>query len=102
MVASRHRDSSPIAEALVALGFALLRYSLSRPTRRALPQILERVDRELPARLAHRQSPTGIRGLFATALADATGKPALAQDVEAVLGLYDPVRNAARNFGRGQ
>lgn len=81
---------------LITLAQELLRLALRRATRKALPQILSRVDADLPFALAGKPTPEGVERIFYRAIAAATLEPALPSEVKAIAGLYNPVLNALR------
>lgn len=68
--------------------------------RRSLPLIFGRLDAELPLLLSHKAPPARVEGTVASAIADALGKRATLDQVQAVVALYDPIRAAANTFRR--
>lgn len=79
---------------LIFLAKALLKLAMDEALRRALPQVYNRLDAEIPVLLTQHMPPSRVESVIASAIADAVGKPASATQVEAVLGLYDPIRAA--------
>lgn len=81
---------------LLTLAQELLRLVLRRATRQALPQILSQVDAELPYILGAKPTPESVETVFRKAIVNATNERALPSEVRAIIGLYDPIRNALR------
>lgn len=85
---------------LLRLAKALLGLAIDHALEKSLPKVFRRIDAELPVLLANEAPPVKVTGLIASAIADATGKKATKQQVEAVIGLYNPVAAAVRNINR--
>lgn len=83
---------------LFRLAKALFEMALSKAFEKALPQVFSRIDAELPVLLANRAAPVQVSGLIGSAIADATGQKATAQQLQAVIALYNPVAAALRNL----
>jgi hypothetical protein len=83
---------------LLHLAQWLLKRALDRALEQGLPQVFGRIDRELPLLLEAKAPPTQVSGLIASAIADATGHRASAEQVQAVIGLYNPVAAAANHL----
>jgi hypothetical protein len=79
---------------LTRIAQLLLKLALDESVRRVLPLIYRRIDAEVPVLLSHGTPADKIEGTIASAIADATGKKAKAAQIEAVIGLYDPVKAA--------
>lgn len=73
----------------------LLVFAMDAALRRALPGVFSRLDAELPMLLSNRVPPAVVKGTIASAISDALGKRATSSQVQAVVALYDPIRNAA-------
>lgn len=83
---------------LITLAKALLRTALTEAVRRGLPEIYKRLDSEVPLLLTNNAPPAKVTGVVASAIADVSGKRATADQIAAVIGLYDPIRAAARSL----
>lgn len=79
---------------LIRLAKTLLKLALDEALRRALPKVYEQIDAEMPLLLYNNASQTKVQGAVASAISNATGHRASPTQVEAVLGLYDPVKAA--------
>jgi len=79
---------------LIRLSKALLRLALDEGLRRSLPEIYKRLDSEVPTLLFNNAPSTSVQGSIASAIADATGQRASTAQIQAVIGLYDPVKAA--------
>jgi hypothetical protein len=85
---------------LIALAQQLFRMAMRPSTRQALPQILSRVDAELPHALGDSPTPASVERVFSRAIGAAIVEPALPAEVKAVIGLYDPVVTAFKLLQR--
>lgn len=85
---------------LLRLAKALLRLAIDQALEKSLPKVFDRIDAEMPVLLANQAPPVKVTGLIASAIADATGKRATKAQLEAVIGLYNPVAAAVRNISR--
>lgn len=85
---------------LLRLAKVLLRLSIDHVLDQKLPKVYERIDQELPLLVTNQAPPLKVTGLIASAISDATGQKATKQQVEAVIGLYNPVAAAVRNLTR--
>lgn len=83
---------------LITLAKALLKAALDEGLRRGLPEIYKRLDAEVPLMLYNNASPAKVAGTVASAIADVSGKRATANQVAAIIGLYDPIHAAARSL----
>ncbi len=83
---------------LIDLAKVLLRAALTETVRRGLPEIYKRLDAEIPVLLHNNAPASSVAGAVASAIADVSGKKASKSQVEAILGLYDPIRAAARSL----
>ena len=82
---------------LIALSKSLLRMALGKVLEFGLTEVYKRLDSELPALTLNNSSPLKVQGAIAGAITSVTNRPASPSQVEAVIGLYDPV-NATRNY----
>ena len=82
---------------LIALSRRLLRMALGKVLELGLTEVYKRLDSELPDLTLNNSSPLKVQGAIAGAITSVTNRPASPSQVEAVIGLYDPV-NAARNY----
>lgn len=83
---------------LLRLAKALLRMAIDQALEKSLPKVFGRIDAEMPVLLANQAPPLKVTGLIASAISDATGQKASKAQVEAVIGLYNPVAAAVRNI----
>jgi len=79
---------------LIRLAKALLKLALDEGLRRALPKVYKQLDAEVPLLLYNNASPIKVQGAVSSAISAATGHRASPTQVEAILGLYDPVKAA--------
>lgn len=70
--------------------------AVDRPLRRALPSVYERLDNEMPTLLRTADAEIMTAEIAAT-IAQATGNPATARQIEQVVALYSPIKAALRN-----
>jgi len=70
---------------------------VSRPLKRALPAVFERLDKDMPE-LLQKADPEVMTAHIASAIAKATGKPATGNQIEQVVSLYSPIKAALRNL----
>lgn len=82
------------------LSKVLLRFAVDEGLRRSLPEIYKRLDAEVPVLLFNNAPASSVQGSIASAIADATGHRASAAQIEAVIGLYDPVKAAIARIRR--
>ena len=68
-----------------------------RPLKNALPYIFEHLDNEMPT-LLREADPEVMTAEIAATIAQATGNPATAQQIEQVVTLYSPIKAALRNI----
>lgn len=83
---------------LITLAKTLLKATLDETLRRGLPEIYKRLDAEVPLLLCNGAPPAKVAGTVASAIADVSGNRATADQVAAIIGLYDPIRAAARSL----
>lgn len=85
---------------LLRLAKLLLRLSIDHVLEQKLPNVYGRIDKEMPLLLSNQAPPNQVTGLIASAISDATGKKASKEQLEAIIGLYNPVAAAVRNLKR--
>lgn len=69
---------------------------IDRSLRQALPYIYERLDDEMPT-LLRTADPEVMTAEIAASIAQATGNPATARQIDQVVALYSPIKAAIRN-----
>jgi hypothetical protein len=72
---------------------------IDRPLRKALPYVYERLDDEMPT-LLRTASPEVMTAEIASTIAQATGNPATARQIDQVVALYSPIKAVLRNASR--
>ena len=82
------------------LGRTLLKLAVDRALRRELPAIFARLDMELPFMLINHAKPLEVKAVVTDVIEEKIGHKATATQVNAILGLYDPVKAAIRNIRR--
>jgi hypothetical protein len=82
------------------LSRTLLRLAMDPALRKELPGIFKRLDGALPHMLAHKASPLQVQAVVTDAIEEKIGHIATPTQIGAVLGLYDPIKSALRNFKR--
>jgi hypothetical protein len=82
------------------LSRALLKLAMDRALRKELPAIFAKLDLALPYMLAHKASPLQVQAVVTDAIEEKIGHIATPTQIGAVLGLYDPIKSALRNFKR--
>lgn len=82
------------------LSKALLKLAIDRALRKELPGVFAKLDLELPAMLADKAGPIQMQSVVTAAIEDQIGHIATPTQIGAVLGLYDPIKSAIRNFQR--
>ena len=70
--------------------------AIDRPLRRALPHVYERLDDEMPT-LLRTADPEIMTAEIASTIAQATGNPPTARQIDQVVALYSPIKAALRN-----
>ncbi len=85
---------------LIRLSKRLLRMAMDEALRRALPKVYAQLDADLPQVLSMNPAPIVVESVIAQAIAQATNERATVDQIQAVIGLYDPMRAALRNFKR--
>ena len=73
--------------------------AIERPLKRALPSIYARLDDEMPT-LLRTADPEVMTAEIAATIAQATGNPATARQIDQVVALYSPIKAAIRNATR--
>lgn len=74
----------------------LAKAAMDRSLKRALPYVYERLDDEMPT-LLRTADPEVMTAEIAASIAQATGNPATAHQIEQVVALYSPIKAAIRN-----
>jgi len=74
----------------------LAKAAIDRPLRRALPSVYERLDNEMPTLLRTADAEM-MAAEIAASIAQATGNPATARQIQQVVDLYSPIKAALRN-----
>jgi hypothetical protein len=82
------------------LSRTLLKLAMDRALRKELPAIFAKLDLALPYMLAHKASPLQVQAVVTDAIEEKIGGIATPTQIGAVLGLYDPIKSALRNFKR--
>jgi hypothetical protein len=85
---------------LIKLSKLLLKLAMDEALRRVLPKVYAQLDSDLPQVLEMKPAPIVVESVVAQSIAQATGNRATATQIEAVIGLYDPMRAALRNIKR--
>jgi hypothetical protein len=82
------------------LSRTLLKLAMDRALRKELPAIFAKLDLALPYMLAHKASPLQVQAVVTDVIEEKIGHIATPTQIGAVLGLYDPIKSALRNFKR--
>lgn len=85
---------------LIRLSKRLLKMAMDEALRHALPKVYAQLDAELPQVLSINPAPIVVESVIAQAISQATKERATVDQIQAVIGLYDPMRAALRNFKR--
>jgi hypothetical protein len=85
---------------LIELAKLLLKAAMDKALRKALPKVYAQLDSDLPQVLSMKPAPIVVESVVAQSIAQATGDRATAEQIGAVIGLYDPVKAALRNLKR--
>jgi hypothetical protein len=85
---------------LIKISKLLLKLAMDEALRRVLPKVYAQLDAELPQVLEMKPAPIVVESVVAQSIAQATGNRASAAQIEAVIGLYDPIKAALRNLKR--
>ena len=80
------------------LSKALLKLAIDRALRKELPNVFATLDRQLPNMLADKAGPLDVQAAVVEAVEEKLGHIATRTQIGAVLGLYDPIQSAIRNF----
>ena len=78
----------------------LLQMAFDRELRKKLPQVFARLDQDLPYMLMNKAKPAAVKTVIADIIEEKIGRAATTTQVNAVIGLYDPVKAAFRNITR--
>ena len=82
------------------IGRALLKLAVDRALRKELPAIFAKLDIELPFMLINHAKPLEVQAVVTDVIEEKLGRVATPTQIQAVLGLYDPVKAAIRNIRR--
>lgn len=82
----------------IRLAKALLKLALDEGLRRALPRVYKQLDSEVPLLLSNNAPASKIKSAVASSIYAATGARASSTQIDAVLGLYDPVQAALNSL----
>ena len=82
------------------IGRALLKLAVDRALRKELPMIFAKLDMEVPFLLINKAKPVEVQAVVTDAIEEKLGRVATPTQIQAVLGLYDPVKAAIRNIRR--
>jgi hypothetical protein len=85
---------------LIELAKLLLKAAMDKALRKALPKVYARLDSDLPQVLSMNPAPIVVESVVAQSIAQATGDRATVDQIQAVIGLYDPIQAALRNLKR--
>ena len=85
---------------LIELAKLLLKAAMDKALRKALPKVYAQLDSDLPQVLSMNPVPIVVESVVAQSIAQATGDRATVDQIQAVIGLYDPIQAALRNLKR--
>lgn len=85
---------------LIRVAKVLLKLAMDHTLRQVLPKVYQRLDEDLPQVLSMKPAPVVVESVVAQAISAATDKRATVDQIQAVIGLYDPIRSALRNVKR--
>jgi hypothetical protein len=85
---------------LIELAKLLLKAAMDKALRKALPKVYAQLDSDLPQVLSMNPAPIVVESVVAQSIAQATGDRATVDQIQAVIGLYDPMKAALRNLKR--
>jgi len=85
-------------ELLIKIAKWLLKAAMDKALRENLPKVFAKVDHDVPTLLSAGAPPELITQCISTAISEATGKPALKDQIDAVVGLYSPITPAIKLF----
>jgi hypothetical protein len=85
---------------LIELAKLLLKMAMDKALRQALPKVYAQLDSELPQVLSMKPAPIVVESVVAQSIAQATGTRATLTQIDAVVGLYSPMKAALRNLKR--
>ncbi len=85
---------------LIKLSKRLLLLAMDATLRKALPRIYQALDGDIPHLLEMKAGPDVVESVVAHSIKQAIGTRATATQIEAVIGLYDPIKAAIRNIKR--
>lgn len=81
---------------LIAAAKWLLAAALDKAVRDNLPKVYGKINQDVPKLLEHGAGPEAVTSAISTAISEATGKPALKDQIDAVVGLYSPIKAAVK------
>jgi hypothetical protein len=81
---------------LIAAAKWLFVAAMDKALRDNLPKVYGKIDKEVPTLLNAGAPPELISHAISTAISEATGKPALKDQIDAVVGLYSPISAAVK------
>lgn len=76
----------------------LLRAAMDQVLRENLPAVYGKIDQDVPKLIEHGAPPEVVGHAISTAISEATGKPALKTQIDAVIGLYSPISATVKAF----
>jgi hypothetical protein len=79
---------------LIAAAKWLLSAAMDKALRENLPQVYGKINEDVPKLLEHGAPAEVVASAISTAISQATGKPALKTQIDAVVGLYSPIKAA--------
>jgi hypothetical protein len=82
------------------LGRTLLKLAMDRALRKELPAIFAKLDIELPYMLMNKARPLDVEALVTDAIGEKLRRVPTPTQINAVMGLYDPIKAAIRNLKR--
>lgn len=88
----------PLRPALIRLAKLLLRLAMDRALLKVLPEVYRRLDADMPQVLSVKAAPIVVESVVAQAISSATNHRASETQIQAVIGLYDPIAAAIRNI----
>jgi hypothetical protein len=85
-------------ELLIKAAKWLLKAAMDKALRDNLPKVFAKVDHDVPTLLSAGAPPEVVAHAISSAISEATGKPALKDQIDAVVGLYSPITAAIKLF----
>lgn len=80
------------------LGRILLQMAVDRALRKELPAIYKTLDLQIPFLLINKAGASQVKAVVTDVIEEKIGHKATATQVNAILGLYDPVKAALRSI----